>query len=523
VSPDSAPSEAKGSLVVGDVQADPHGSTGIATLTPLSPYVLVIAGATLVILVGLSGRYGYHRDELYYLEAGRHLAWGYPDQPPFTPLFARLMQYFAPGSLVVLRLPSALAAAGVIVLTGLLARELGARRSAQMLAALSIAVSGLLLGAGHLLSTTSFNLFFWTLLLWLIVRVLRTQIRYLWILIGVVAGVGILNSDLVVFLLGAVLVGVFICGPRLVFTSRSLWIGGLIAALLWTPYLVWQARHGWPELAVSRSIGAGGSGSSTPRYLVLPEQLVLVSPYLCPVWIAGLIRLFRDPALRWCRSIAVAYLVLAVVFVATGGKGYYLASYLPVLLAAGSQPAIDWLGRGRVTLRRRLLVFAFVFTALGTVFFILPVLPVSVVHHTPIVAVNYDEGETIGWPAYVSEIAYVYHRVPMSGRSTTSILASNYGEAGAVDRFGPSLGLPPAFGGQDGFWYWGPPPSSSRTFIVVGMTRRKLALSLGRCELATRLNNEVGVDNQEQGSPVWTCSVVKADWAVLWPHWKVLG
>jgi hypothetical protein len=522
VSPDSTQSDTRGRLV-GDVQADPHRSTDIAALTPLSRHVLVIAGATLVVLVGLSGRYGYHRDELYYLEAGRHLAWGYPDQPPFTPLLARLMEFVAPGSLVVLRLPSALAAAGVIVLTGLLARELGARRSAHTLAALSMAVSGLLLGAGHLLSTTSFNLFFWTLLLWLIVRVLRTQIQYLWILIGLVAGVGLLNSDLVVFLLGAVILGVFICGPRQVFGSRSLWIGGLIAALMWTPYLVWQARHGWPELTVSRSIAAGGSGSSTPRYLVLPEQLVLVSPYLCPVWIAGFIRLFRDPALRWCRSLAVAYLVSAVVFVATGGKAYYLASYLPVLLAAGSQPTIDWLGRGRVTLRRGLLVFAFVFTAFGTVFFTLPVLPVSVVHRTPIVALNYDEGETIGWPAFVSEIAHVYDRAPMSERSTTSILASNYGEAGAVDRFGPSLGLPRAVSGQDGFWYWGPPPSKARTFIVIGMTTRKLASSFGSCELVTRLTNEVGVDNQEQGSPVWTCSGVKADWAVLWPHWKVLG
>ena len=171
MTPDHLQAEQRGTLVVGDVHADARGSTPIAALTPLSRSVLVIAVATLVLLVGLSGRYGYHRDELYYLEAGRHLAWGYPDQPPFTPLLARLMSYLAPGSLVVLRLPSAVAAAGVIVLTGLLARELGAGRSAQMLAALSIAVSGLLLGAGHLLSTTSFNLFFWTLLLWLVVRV----------------------------------------------------------------------------------------------------------------------------------------------------------------------------------------------------------------------------------------------------------------------------------------------------------------------------------------------------------------
>ena len=250
---------------------------------------------------------------------------------------------------------------------------------------------------------------------------------------------------------------------------------------------------------------------------------MLVSPYLCPIWIAGLLRLFRDPGLRRFRSIGLAYLVLALVFLTTGGKAYYLASCLPILLAAGSQPTIDWLGRGRVTFRRSVLVFALVLTALGTACFTLPILPVGEIHRTPIVALNYDEGETIGWPTFVSQIAHVYDRVPLPERSKTSILASNYGEAGAVDRFGPSLGLPQAFSGEDGFWYWGPPPSSARTFIVVGFSKEKLASSFGRCELGTRMNNQVGVHNQEQGAPVWTCSQLKADWAVLWPRWMRLG
>ncbi len=428
-----------------------HGAAQLPALEALSPYVLVIAGATTVLLVGLAARYGYHRDELYYLAAGRHLAWGYPDQPPWTPLVARWTSDLAPGSLTPLRLPSALAAAGTIALTGLLARELGAGRSAQVLAALSMALSGLLLGADHLLRTTAFNLLVWTLLLWLIVRTLRVRDRGTWIVIGLVAGAGLLNSDLVVFLLVGILAGLLVSGPRQAFSMPTLWVGGLIAAILWAPYLAWQARHGWPELAVSRSIAAGGSGTSTPRFLILPEQLVLVSPYLCPVWIAGLVRLFRDPDLRWCRAIGIAYVALAIVFLATGGKGYDLAGYLPVLLAAGSQPAIDWLGRGRVCVRRAVAVAALILTALGTILSTLPVLPVGLLHETPIVALNYDEGETVGWPSYVGQIAGVYDRVPPAQRPTTSILASNYGEAGAVDRFGASFGLPQALSPQDAF------------------------------------------------------------------------
>ena len=507
---------------IDDGPVDAPGAPPRSTLNALSPYVLVIAGATTVLLVGLASRYGYHRDELYYLAAGHHLAWGYPDQPPWTPLLARLMSALAPGSLTLLRLPSALAAAGTIVLTGLLAREFGAGRSAQVLAALSVALSGLLLGSDHLLSTTAFNLFVWTLLLWLVVRTLRVGDRGMWIVIGLVAGAGLLNSDLVAFLLVAILVGVLVAGPRPLVTMPTVWIGGLIALILWAPYLVWQAQHGWPELAVSRSIAAGGSGTSTPRALILPEQLVLVSPYLCPVWIAGLVRLLRDPALRWCRAIGLAYVALAILFLVTGGKGYYLATALPVLLAAGSRPAIDWLERGRVRLRRTIAVAALVLTALGTVLFTLPVLPVGLVHRTPIVALNYDEGETIGWPTFVSQIAQVYDRVPPAQRPTTSILASNYGEAGAVDRFGAPFGLPPASSPQDGFWYWGPPPSSAHTFVVVGFKEHQLATLFGGCTLGTRLNNEFGIHDQEQGSPVWTCSRLKADWSLTWPRLRDL-
>jgi 4-amino-4-deoxy-L-arabinose transferase-like glycosyltransferase len=210
-----------------------------------------VAGCVAVLLGATAGRYGYHRDELYYLAAGRHLAWGYPDQPPLVPLVARLLRQVAPGSLVVLRLPAALAAAAVVALTGLLTRELGGQRAAQLLAAASMAVAGLLLGAGHLLSTTTFDLLAWALLLWLVVRVLRTGDQRRWIVFGVVAGIGLLNKDLVAFLIVAVVAGIAVAGPRRILASPWLWAGGIVAAVLWAPYLLWQARHGWPQWEVT--------------------------------------------------------------------------------------------------------------------------------------------------------------------------------------------------------------------------------------------------------------------------------
>ena len=367
--------------------------------------VICAALALAALLIAFSARYGYHRDELYFLAAGRHLAWGYPDQPPLVPLLARAMSALAPASLLVLRLPSAVAAAVLVVLTGLIARELGAERRAQALAAVCVAVAPLAIGAGHLLSTTTFGLPAWALACWLIIRILRTGNDRLWLAVGLVTGIGLFDSDLIAFLLFAVVVGLAVAGPRRPFGSVWLYAGGAVAVALWLPYLIWQASNGWPELAIARSIASGGSGTSAPRWELLPLLLVLFE-FLAPVWMAGLVRLLRGGALRWCRALGVAFVVLLITFTVTGGKPYYLGGMFPALLGAGAQPVLDWVRRGRSRLRAGLVTAAVVLTLI-TIPVILPVVPVSDLHKTSIVAVNYDAGETVGWR-------------PMSARSRPS-------------------------------------------------------------------------------------------------------
>src|SRR5215469_1509568 len=482
--------------------------------------VAATAGVLTALLIALSDRYGYHRDELYFIQCGRHLAWGYPDQPPLVPLVARLMTDLAPGSLVLLRLPSAIAAGALVLLTALLTRELGGRRSAQVLAGAVVAVAPVVTGASHLLSTTTFDLPAWALLCLILLRVLRTGENRLWLLAGLVAGVALLDTDLVAFLISAVVVGLVIAGPRATFRSGWFYAGGAIALALWSPYLLWQASHGWPELSVARSIAAGYSGSSAPWWLIVPEQFVLVPWYFSPVWIAGLVRLFRDRRLRWCRAVGVAWPVLAVAFMVTGGKPYYLAGMYPVLLAAGAQPTVNWAARGHARARLRLLIAGM---AVGVLLLpiTLPVLPVSVVHDTPVVALNYDAGETVGWPAFVGQIATAYRSVPPGQRAHAIVLTRNYGEAGAVDRFGPADGLPAAYSGHMGFWYWGPPPAAATTAVVVGYDRSEL----GFCRtvrLAGQLNNREDVQDDEQGGPVWICQPDRS-WATIWPSQKDFG
>jgi hypothetical protein len=477
-----------------------------------------LAGGVTALLVGTAHGYGYHRDELYFLRAGRELAFGYTDQPPLTPLLARVMDTLLPGSLTGLRLPSVLAAALVVLLTGLIARELGGGRGAQLLAAASMAVSAILLAVGHLLSTTTFDLLGWTALTWLLVRALRDG-GAIWLGVGAVAGLALQNKLLPLFLLAGLLAGVLAVGPRSALRTRWPWLGGLLALVVWAPHLVWQAVNGFPQLALSAAIASGSSGTSEPWYVLLPFQLVLVSPLLVPVWVLGWWRLARDPALRTWRAFAVAYVLVAAIFIVTGGKPYYLGGFFPVLLAAGAPTVVAWARRGAARLRTGLLAAALTVSLAMSAVLMLPLVPVRELAATPVPDIHYDAGETVGWPEFAATLASVRERVPAGER--VSVLTGNYGEAGAVDRFLPALA--PAHSGHNAYWDWGPPPDDATTLIVVGLEQEQLSRWFGQVELAARIDNGVGLDNDEQGRPVWLVRERLVPWVQLWPQLRRVG
>jgi 4-amino-4-deoxy-L-arabinose transferase-like glycosyltransferase len=480
--------------------------------------VVLIAAAVTVVLVAFASGYGYHRDELYFLAAGQHLDWGYADQGPVVPLLARAMSEIAPDSLTMLRLPSALAAGATVLLTGLIARELGGSRRAQSIAAACAAVSVIVLFTGHLLSTSTFDLLVWTAVTWLAARAVLTGDDRLWLAAGVVLGVGLLNKPLPAFLALGMLAGVAIAGPRRLLRNPYVWIGAAIALVLWSPWILWQADHGWPQIDVSREIAEGGSTSSEPWWTIVPFQFLLVSPLLAPVWISGLVRLFRDPAARQVRFLAWAWVALAVVFMATGGKPYYLGGLLPALIGAGAVQLDGWLDRGRAHVRRAVLVTAVAASGVIGAVISLPVLPRNAAD--PVIAVNEDVGETIGWPEFARTVADVHRELP--GRHVV-ILTGNYGEAGAIDRYGPALGLPRAYSGHNAYGDWGPPPGGSGPVIAVGLPYRELAAHLRDCTTAARIDNGADVDNEEQGRPVVLCRGPRRPWSQEWPALRNLG
>jgi 4-amino-4-deoxy-L-arabinose transferase-like glycosyltransferase len=486
---------------------------------PRAPYawrsVGIVALALLVLLLTLAGRYGYHRDELYFLAAGRHLDWGYVDQPPLTPLLSRGMSVLVGDSLAGARILPAVLAVATVLVAGLISRELGGGRAEQLLTAGATAISAVVLIGGHWLSTTTVDLLVWAVLCWSVIRGVRTGGGPVWLWAGSVAGLGLQNKTLVLFLLAALVAGLLLAGPRRAFRDPWWWAAGGLALLIWTPNLIWQATHGWPQLELSAAIADGSSGSSQPWWLFVPFQLVLVSPGLVPVWVAGLVVLLRSADLRPYRFLAVAYLMLVGVFLLTGGKPYYVAGLYPVLLAAGSLPTLRWLRAGRGGRRPGLLGLAFVLS-LPNLVLMLPLLPERLLG--PVVAVNYDAGETVGWPRFAATVGDVYGTLPAAGNPV--VITGNYGEAGALERFRPGV---PVYSGHNAYADWGPPPDSVRTAVIVGLPRERIERWCGDLVEVARIDNQVGLDNDEQGAPVWACRSLTQPWSKIWPQLRRLG
>jgi 4-amino-4-deoxy-L-arabinose transferase-like glycosyltransferase len=488
------------------------GST--RALTPLVVWVGVVAAAQAALLIATSTRYGYHRDEMYFIVSGSHPAFGYPDQPPLVPLLCWAMNHLVAGSLLVLRLPSAAAAAATTVIAGLVAREVGGTSRAQIIAALCTASSGFALATGHFVTTTTFDLLSTTALCWLLIRALLRHSGRALLGAGVVAGVGCEAKPQVALVAVVAVVILAVLGPRWPFRSGWLAWAVVAAVLIAGPYVVWQATHGWPQLTVAGNVAGSAEGG---RAGFIPFQLVMVSPVLVPVWIAGLIAPFRRPALRDVRFLPWLYLVLAVAYLVGNGKAYYLASFYPALLGVGALPVADWTYRHRATLRRNILAAGIAVSIVVSAVIALPLLPPKQLQGSAVMAINPDQGETVGWPKFIDTVSQAWQSIPAAQRADAVIFTENYGEAGAIDLLGKSHGLPRAYSGHNGFSEWGQPAATATSALVIGYDGpADAAPSFIGCTTLARVDNGVGLDNDEQGLPVMLCHP-SAPWATLWP------
>lgn len=484
------------------------------------PGIALIAVASFAVEMLVSARYGYVRDELYFLAAGQHPAFGYVDQPPLTPLLARIAAAVTGNTLVGFRVLPALCLAALVVLTAAMSRWFGAGRAGQLLAALATATCGEYLGATHELTTTTPDFVFWAVTLLLVMRLLASQDPRWWMAIGGCVGIASEAKWNIGFLAAALAAGFLATDARRLLRSRYLLIGCALAAALAAPDVIWQGLNGWPGLDVFRSLqGAAGHN----RAVFWPGQFVYTGLVLTPVWVSGLVWSLRSEQARRFRPAVIACAVALVLQFVLGGKPYYPGATYTLLLAAGAVPLERWLASRKplAGIRPEVLMTVVMLVSGALVLPVaLPVLPARVLHTVPLQKINYDLAETIAWPKQVALIGREYDSLPRSERLHTAILTGNYGEAGAIDRYGPGLGLPQAYSGAMSFWFWGPPPGADTSVIAVSLNLAFLRREFTHVRLVATFWNGLGVSDDEQGAQIFLATGPKSTWPRSWPAYR---
>jgi len=478
------------------------GSTGSTDVTGVPPVAWrrVVPPAVLVVVVlsVFSNGYGYDRDELYF--AMLRPAWGYVDQPPLTPLVAHGLSLLYDGGPWLTRIPATLCAGASLVLTALIARELGGGAKAQAWTAWGMATTSAVLLLGHAFLTSSLDLVAWPLVCLLVLRAeLRREPRW-WLVAGAVAGLATYNKLLVLVLLAGIVAGLALVGPRRRLGSPYVWGGAVLTLLLGLPNLVYQLTHDLAQLRMGRALSENNAGDVRVDMWIL--LLVLLGPPLVVIWVAGLRALWRDPRVRF---LVVVFAVVVVFTFVSGAQPHYPVFILPIPFAAGIVAMERHLGR----------VWGAIFALNGAVSLVLglPLVPVGSVGSTPIPDVNLLVQDSIGWPAYVRQVTAVYDALP--DRAHAAVFASNYGEAGSVHHYRPDV---PVYSAQNALYDQARPPDSVTTIVVVGGQYGDVRPLFDRCQVRTHLDNGVDVDNEEQGEPVAVCTGPTAPWTVLWPR-----
>jgi hypothetical protein len=519
--------------------ADPmeRGETARAAVAslPLSRAVYALAVAAIAIHVAFSGRYGYFRDELYYAACGQHLAWGYIDHAPLAPLLARLSRALLGDSLSALRFLPALASSAKVLLAGWLARELNGGKYAQFLAAFCVLLAPIYLAFDNFFSMNAFEPVFWMACAAIVVRILNGGNPKLWLLFGLIAGLGILNKHSMLFFGSGIALGLLATPARKHFRQPWIWLGAGIAFLCFLPNLLWEVQNGWPTLALFHAV------MGTKYVIVSPweyiwQQTLLTHPLAAPIWIAGLWFLWRDPLGKKYGVLAWAYCTVLLEMLILHGKIYYLAPAYVMLLAAGSVwielrlvPRVGaWL---RPTIAVPLLIGGVIAAPLA-----MPILPVeAAVRYTRfwdvqaihVENVPQDElpqlfADMFGWQEQVRAVAGVYRALPESERAQAVVLAYNYGEASAINYFGSKLGLPQVISGHNQYGLWGPGAMTGQVAVTIGFTERQLRQFYDEVTPGASVSPQYAMP-EETGLTIFVCRHPKKSLQESWAEWKYLN
>ncbi len=507
--------------------------------------------------------YGYFVDELYYLALADHLAWGFVDLPPLFPAIVALLKATLGDGLFALRLPAALAGAALVLMTGLLARALGVRpadagrtalpglighgaqgigrlgggRWAQGMAALAVVTAPIYLALHSIATMNAFEPLLWTGCAWVVVRLADGAHPRLWLLLGLLAGVGLLNKHSMAFFGVALAAGILATPLRAALRTRWPYLGAAVALAIWLPNLVWMAAHGFPHFEMLANIRANRRNVELSPLAFFAQQALMLHPVALPLWLAGLGHFLFGREGRRYRALGIAWLVLIGEMLLLDGRVYYPAPAYPMLFAGGAVAIERWLG-ARVTAGRLLRpAYAGLLAAGGLVLaplFVPCLPPETFIRYARAIGMEQPRIENhrlgplpqlfadrFGWPEMAEELARVYHRLPPAEREKTAVFGQNYGQAGAIDLFGPRLGLPKALSGHLAYHDWGPRGYTGESVIVLDDDPETLSEVFTTVERVGRIEHRYSMPYQH--FDVYHCRGLKMPIEALWPRLRQLN
>lgn len=486
--------------------------------------LLVIAGLFGAAHILTNGQYGFHRDELQFLNDAQHLDWGFVPYPPLTPAVVHLGLKMFGLSLVGLRLFSVVAQTVVIVVSGLMTRELGGGRLARIFTAIAVGLSPAPMGNATMFQYSSFDMLWWVLLAWSALRLLRDDDPHWWVAIGLFAGLGLQTKYSMAFELVGVLAGVLLTDTRRYLTSRWLWAGVAVALLVFAPNLIWLARHDFITYHFLQGIHARDVHEGRADGFLRDQFLINANLFAAPVWIAGLIGYLRA---RRYRMLAWMYIAPLALFMLLQGRFYYVSPTYPMLLAMGSVIAERWLRTLRPAWRVATAALMFSGVAAIGIYAALIIMPMASSGPLRDFALkrNNDLREEVGWNVLVARVAAIRDSLPAKQQVHLGIVVGNYGEQGAIAVLGKAYRLPSPITAVNSGWLRGYPQIPPRTVIVLGSSRERADELFVNCHLAGHSGNTWGVVNEESRDhpDIFVCGPARNPWSELWSYGPEFG
>lgn len=496
---------------------------GPSSVTELLP-VFCIAGAIALLHILTNGRYGFHRDELQFLSDARHLDWGYVSYPPLTPFIERIGLSLFGLSLVGLRLFSVIGQAIAVFVSGLIARDLGGNRLAQVATAFSVGLSGLPLFEATEFQYTSFSFLWWVLICWCVIRLLKTDNPRWWLAIGCLIGLALLTKYSVVFFVAGLLAGLAFTRARRYFASPWFWAAVGIALVLFLPNILWLIRHDFISYRFLQHIHARDVGEGRAEGYWKYQFLLDVNPFATPLWVAGLIAFLLNSRYR---VLAWMYLVPVLFFWIDKGRFYYVAEAYPVLLAMGAVVIFNWLAVRPAWARRTVAAVYFAGLFAFGAYAAARVVPIASSGPLRDYALenNGDFREEFGWNELVRTVASIRDSLTPEQRRHLGITTANYGEYGAIEILGAAYGLPAPIGTTNSEWLRGYPTPSPTTIIVLGLSQEEADSIFTGCRWAGHNGNSLGLRNEESRDhpDIFVCGPPRVPWPVLWNEHRDFG